>query len=259
MRRYRNKAGSPTRTDYGIGLVAGLQAFPETAALAPDFEQVNDDLDQAHTVRRAARKPLVKGRAALRFANHRVVQTIRMANRAAQIADGGRRGPVTADLFPEGLTPVIAPKGAGQIKPTEALLGRFARSKLPGVAALGAEWVQRIELGLALLRGAADAHKAANDAYVAAFQTEIGLRNEHARQVDRLMGLVRATFPNDKATQDVIFPELEVGPAAAEEEEDDAPAEAKPAEAKPAPVPAQPALVPAKPALVTAKPAPVTE
>jgi hypothetical protein len=234
MRRYRNSAGTPTRTDYGIGLVAGLQAFPETAPLAPPFEQLNDDLDQAYNARSSARKPLVAARVGLRFANYRVDQTIRILNGAAQIADGGRRGPVTADLFPEGLTPVIAPKGAGQIKPTEELLGRLTQSKLPGVIALTGEWIPRIEAGLATLVAADTAHQNANKAYLAAFKVEIAFRNEHARQVDRLMGLVRAAFPNDKTTQDIVFPEIEAESIAASEEEAEPPAEA-PAEPPPAP------------------------
>jgi hypothetical protein len=235
MRRYRNNAGTPTRTDYGIGLVAGLQAFPETAPLAAPFEQVNDDLDAGFTARCALRKPLVQARVALRFANYQVDQTIRMAHSAAQIADGGRKGKVTEALFPEGLTPVVAPKGSGQIKPTEDLLGRFARSKLPGVTALGAAWVPRIEADLAVLRAAADAHKAANDAYVAAFQIELGLRHEHARQVDRLMGLVRAAFPGDKIKQDLVFPEMDDEVTAGEDDDEtDAPADAAPASTNPA-------------------------
>lgn len=230
MRRYRINAGSPTRTDYGIGLVAGLQAFLETAPLASPFEQLTDDLHEAYTARSARRKPLVKARAVLRFANFRIDQTIRMLHSAVQIADGGRKGSLTADLFPDGLTPVVEPDNAGQIKPTEDLLGRLTRSRLAGIAALREEWVSRIEGDLASLREAADAHRAANTASLDAFRIEIALRNEHARQVNRLMGLVRAAFPNDKAIQDVIFPESESEPAAAEDDdEDDAPPKGPPA------------------------------
>lgn len=207
MRRYRDNAGSPIRIDYGIGLVAGLRAFPEIAPLAPPFEQVNDDLETAHLARQALRKPMVQARASTRFGNYMVDQSIRMVENAAKIADGGRRGPLTAACFPDGLTPVVAPKGASQIKPTEELLDRMAKCKLAQAAAFRAEWAPRIEAPLDALRQASTAHNSAKAAYVNAFAEELAQRAEHARQVDRMMGLVRAAFPRDTAKQDVVFPE----------------------------------------------------
>lgn len=223
MQRYREDAGSPTRIDYGFGLVVGLQAFQETSNLAPTFEQVNNDLADAYDERIERRKPLVKARFGLRFANHQIDQTTRMIHGAAQIADGGRKGPITEALFPEGLTPEIRPKGAAQIKPSEELLGRFAKSKLAAVADLGATWVPRLAADLAALRSAAETHKNANDAYVDAFKTELAERAEHARQVDRVMGLVRAAFPRDKARQDLVFPEVERGSGGGDDDLDEAP------------------------------------
>ncbi|EYF07908.1 hypothetical protein [Chondromyces apiculatus] len=208
MRRYRNNAGSPVRTDYGIGLQTGLRAFPETTPLATAFEVLNDGLETAHLERQARRKPMVQARARVRFGNYHVDQAIRMTHNAAQNADGGRRGPLTIALFPEGLTEVVAPKGAAQIAPTEELLDRFAKSKLPAMVPLRAEWVPRIETELARLQQAAATYEAARKAYVDAYTEEVAQRAEHARQVDRLMGLVRAEFPRDKAKQDVIFPDL---------------------------------------------------
>src|SRR5689334_11586623 len=98
MKRYRNDAGTPTRTDFGVGLVAGLQAFPQTSALAPAFEQLNDDLCNAHAARREARKVLIKARVALRLAKYRVDQTIRAIHGALESADGGRTGAATREL-----------------------------------------------------------------------------------------------------------------------------------------------------------------
>ena len=207
MKRYRNDAGSPTRIDYGIGLSAGLRAFTETQPLAQPFEQTNDELESAYLNRQARRKPMVVARSKVRFGNYHVDQGIRMLDGAARIADGGRRGPVTTALFPEGLTAVVKPKGAAQIQPTKDLLDRFSKCKLPRAIALHAEWAPRITALLEALKLASEGYDVAKQAYVDAFAEEIAMRAEHARQVDRLMGLVRAEFPRDTARQDVIFPE----------------------------------------------------
>jgi hypothetical protein len=37
----------------------------------------------------------------------------------------------------------------------------------------------------------------------------VALRDEHFLSVDKLMGLVRAAFPRDRARQDLIFPVVE--------------------------------------------------
>lgn len=207
MRRYRNSAGSPTRIDYGIGLLAGLRAFPEIAPLAPSFEQTNADLEAALQARQALRNPMVHARARMRFAHYHARQAIRMVENAAQNADGGRRGPLTGALLPDGLKPVVAPKGAALIKPAEDLLDRMTKCKLAQAAAFRAEWTPTLEVPLEALRQASAAYDSAKTAYVNAFAEELSQRAEHARQVDRLMGLVRAAFPRDRAKQDVVFPE----------------------------------------------------
>lgn len=219
MRRYRDDAVTAVRIDYGVGLLAGLTAFPETQPLAPPLAKLNDELEAAHTERRARRKALVKARAELRLANYLVDQVIRHVHRAAQAADGGRRGPATGELFPEGLAPAVAPHGGRQIKPTEELVDRFARSKVESVARIGAEWLPRLQPRLTVLRAADDAVKAANDAYVGAFRVEIALRAEHLTHVDDLVEKVRAAVSGDRMQQDVIFPELDV-----EAEQGEAPA-----------------------------------
>jgi hypothetical protein len=209
VRKYRGSADSPTRIDFGVELLAGLNFFPETKGYAASFQQLNDDLDAAYTARRAARKPLLEKRAAFRFAHHSTDQTIRMTHRAAEIADGGRRGPLTETLFPDGLGPVVAPFGTRQIKPTEALVDRLTRCKLPAADAFRTEWKPKLDASLAALSAAAKDQQEARDAYLNAFRAEVALRDEHYMAIDKLMGLVRAAFPRDRARQDLVFPVLD--------------------------------------------------
>ena len=121
--------------------------------------------------------------------------------------------------FPDGPGPVVPPNGARQIGPTEALLDRMAKSKVEGMDAFRAEWAPKIEAALTVLRAADTDHKAAHKAYVDAFGTELGLRQEHYRALDKILGGVRAAFPGDRAKQDLVFPEVDSAAAASEGEE----------------------------------------
>lgn len=220
MRNYRTSAGTDVRVDYGTELVEGLKLFPETTPLATDIEALTASLEGAATARKALRKPLVKARVALRLANYLADQEIRSCGKAAEIADGGRRGPVFDALFPDGVGPVVAPAGARQIKPTEKLLERLTSSKNAAVIAFAQTWQPKLAAVLAKLQAAADSHEAARKADAAAFVEETALREEHAHTVDKLMGAVRAAFPRDRAKQDLLFPVVEESSGGAEAEPD---------------------------------------
>lgn len=209
MRGYRTSAGSETRLDYGLELLAGLQLFPETAPLVPDFAIVNSGLEAAHGERLAQRPLLVKARVALRLANYEADQTIRSCSKAAEIADGGRRGPVFDALFPQGVGPVVRPVGSRQIQPTEELLDRLTKSRSAVVKAFAQEWKPKLQAALDKLMAAAQAHKAALGGHADRFRDEVALRQQHKQSIDRLMGQVRAAFPGDRVKQDLVFPEVD--------------------------------------------------
>jgi hypothetical protein len=221
MRRYRPNAASPIRIDYGIGLVAGLNHFSQTKSLAGNFEELNNELDAAYTTRRSKRNPLVKARQAVRFGNFEVDNCIRQSARALEIAGGGRRGTLFWAIMPNGLEPIIAPAGRRQIKPTEALIDRIERCKLEEIHAFRDEWLPKLKAALAVLVEAAKAYQAAFDAFTGAFKEEAALRDEHFFGVDKLMGLVRAAFPGDKARQDLVFPAVDDGGEGGTVEEED--------------------------------------
>lgn len=237
MRNYRPSAGTGTRLDYGLELAAGLQLFPETEPLAPDIDSINTELEAAYNARRAKRPPLVKARVALRLANYETDQMIRSCAKAAEIADGGRRGPVFNILFPKGSALVIKPEGARQVKPTEDLVDRLSKSKNAAVVAFAVEWKPKLDAVLSKLSAAAAGHKAALKTHNNDFREEQSLREEHRQSVDKVMGLVRAAFPGDRIKQDLVFPDMteaEVGTVdeageAAEEAQDAAAPEAPPA------------------------------
>jgi hypothetical protein len=208
MRKYRKSASSAVRVAYGIELAEGLRQFPETAHLADSFAAMNEALAAQLDKRLGLEKPLAEARVRLRFAEYHADQCIRSAARAAEIADGGRRGRIAAAVFPEGLTPVVAPTGRRQIEPMRELVGNLEHSRLPSLDAYRAEWQPRLAESLARLEDAAAAFHAASDAVARAFAEETALREVHEHEVDRVIGLVRAAFPRDKVRQDLVFPIL---------------------------------------------------
>lgn len=233
MRKYRVNASSVVRVEFGIELSAGLANFPKTAPLAKGFEKLNDDLEGHFEQRRALRKPLLMARAALRFAEYRVDQLIRTSAHAAVMVDGGRRGTLTTALFPKGVKPVIHPPGRGQIQPTRDLIDRLDLCKLPGIDDYRAEWLPKLKGALEQLESAAQAHDTAREAYELAFKNEQSMREIHIHEVDRLMGLVRAAFPRDRALQDVIFPVVDEASGAAETAEAPNPSDPPPVSSQP--------------------------
>lgn len=214
MRKYRKNAATQIRTDYGVDLVEGLNAFPETASFSPGLAQRNDALDVAFAARQAARRPLVKARAKVRISNFLADGELRAYARACETADGGRRGPIFDAAFPAGLVEVIAPVGKAQAAATKTLIDRVTQSKLASLAALNAQWLPRLQTAHDRIAAAAQAYQAALQGYQTAFGEEVALRDDHALLIDTLMGQVRATFPNDRDRQDAIFPEVTTGGAA---------------------------------------------
>jgi hypothetical protein len=219
MRKYHGTASSSARFQYGVELHAGLSRFPETAAAAADISAVNEALHTQFQKRVALLVPVVKTRAALRFAEYHVDSVLRSAFHAAQIEDGGRSGRVCQAVFPEGIREVTKPEGKAQLKPTKEVIERLALSKVAGIDDYRQAWLPKLESALSQLESAIDAHEAATVAHQDAFAEERALREAHHETVDRVIGMVRAAFPRDREMQDVIFPVVQRNRARIEEEE----------------------------------------
>jgi hypothetical protein len=223
MRNYRPSAATPVRVDYGAELVAGLRLFPETQVYAAPLEALNDQLDAAYEDRRRKRRPLVAARAALRFAGYQIDQVIRSAARAAEIGDGGRRGPIFGAVFPDGVRSVVLPSGARQIPPARALIDRINKSKAAGIDAYRAEWQPKLSAALEGLEASSIAYSAAASEHRDAFTTELSLREQHIHMIDQTMGHVRAAFPRDNDRQNLVFPIVDDDRSTARDEDDEPP------------------------------------
>lgn len=206
MKMYPKNSSSVVRVEFGWLLIALLRAFQVIAEIADAFEKLNDRLEDASSVAWATKKVLKKAMAALQAAEFRVDRAIRSVSRAAESADGGRRGPVHEILFPDGLGAVVHPSGRNQLQPARDLVTRMKSSTHPGVVSFSQEWLAKVEDKVNALASGVAAYNEASDAYEAAFQTELALREEHYRSVDEIGGHVRTAFPGDRAMQNAVFP-----------------------------------------------------
>ncbi len=209
MRKYRANAASPTRVDYGWELSEGLLGFDETTAMSPLILTVTDDLFASFLARLGKRKDQVTTRAKLRVAEYYAELDVRGLHAALKKADGMRVGPLTESIFEKGLLePVVAPSGARQLKPLQDILGKLKESKNAALADIKKEYVPKLEAVADKLAAAIVGRDGAANGYADLFRKERALRDEHLITVDKIIGLVRAAFPNDRARQDAVFPEF---------------------------------------------------
>lgn len=212
-------ASSAARFEYGVELHAGLVRFPETAEAAAQVHAINESLHVQFQKRVSLVVPVVKARAALRFAEYHVDSVLRSAYHAAQVEDGGRSGHVAQEVFPDGIRSVTRLSGRERVQPTRALIERLSLSNIAGIDDYRNIWLPKLQAAFAQLEGALTTYEEANKAHRDAFAEECALRDAHHETMDRVMGIVRAVFPQDRDMQDVIFPLLQRARARAEEAE----------------------------------------
>lgn len=174
------------------------------------FASLNDELDASYRARLALRKPWLEARQDVRFSDFNADVVIRSFQRSAEVADGGRRGPISESVLPDGVTPVVAPAGARQLPALTQLIERLTTSRVAGVESLRDAELSTLTAAQTQLDSAVATYKAARDGYNAALATERGIRDEHRLAVDAMMGTVRSLFPGDTARQDVVFPDVSV-------------------------------------------------
>ncbi|MEK6607719.1 MAG: hypothetical protein AABZ30_08675 [Myxococcota bacterium] len=221
-RKYDHTASSYVRYRYGIDAAEGLRQFPETQPLAEPLQELNERLGEARLARMAAELAVAPHSARVRFGDFLCDTAIRSLSRDAEVADGGRRGPVFDGIFPSGLNAVVATSGAAQLDATVALERRFSESRVAGVEPLRTEWMPRLADARQKLEDAVAARKTGRRALADARAREEAVMEEHETAIDKLLGQVRAIFPRDVARQNVVFPPAPARGRADDEADDDA-------------------------------------
>ncbi|MBU1413330.1 hypothetical protein KKC22_17605 [Myxococcota bacterium] len=206
MRKYHSGASAALRTDYGIELIAGLEQFMQTQPLAGEFRPINDTLITLELDKPPLVTALTIARAGVRVANYQFDRVIRQIARDCELADGGRRGPVFAAVFPSNVNCVIAPGGVGQVTAGDAFVRQLEASNVAGVAPVREAWFSEVKTRLDQLKAAVAARDEAGQRLAVFRARELALCEDHEYAVERVMGQVRALFPRQRDLWNAIFP-----------------------------------------------------
>ena len=215
--------------------------FPKNAvltALSPTLKAAREALATTQNAYAEAISEIVHARAEVRFADYVADKGVRSAVRAAEEADGHKGGKLVSMLAPQGITPIIKPIGATQVKEMHDLEGRLeaAAGAWDGAMAARAEITSLRKNYEAALEQRRVAGQKASNARAARDAAKEDFLDMYAEVAAR----VKAEFPRDRRMQDLFFESVwEVDAATDDADDADDDAAATPgASPQGAPVPA---------------------
>jgi hypothetical protein len=210
---------------YSGQMLSRFPQNPNLQQLAARMDSAGAILDDVQAKYIASVKTIVRSRVDVRFADWSSDNVIRMAQRAAEIADGKVGGTIASRLYPGGITPIIKPIGATQVQEMRDLESRYE--------VLSATWPQAAsekDKITTARKSYEDALGARRDALQNAgnARTARDLAKEDFLSVySEIASRVKAEFPRDRKMQDLFFDE--VSSAGQDTPADEPTAEAAPA------------------------------
>jgi hypothetical protein len=208
MRKYATNASSELRLAYGQELIIGLRVIDDTAPLADALQEVQETLETRLDERLAADATLTRARVALRFADYTLDRMIRGVRRHAELLDGGRVGPLTTAVFPDGLVAETVPTGERQERRARALLARVHELGTANAETLRAQMLEPLAAAVETFAKSRASYDAAFEDVETRFARERLARDAHRLQVERTMAHVRALFPDDPSMRELFFPDV---------------------------------------------------
>jgi hypothetical protein len=203
-----------------------LERFAEHQALLARIGTAESQYRSTHDDYESAVLALVETRVRVRIADYFADQRAKLLELAARGADGGRAGPITKKLFPEGLRTIVQPVGPSEVTELRKLEvrlnnagGPLAAEHLPALVKVREEYEAALAErhdGLARVGAKRELRNAAKGIWLDMYS-----RNQ---------GAVREAYPRDKAMQNLFFDDFRGRAAAPPDEDVGAPA--------PAPTPA---------------------
>ena len=186
-----------------------LSKFPHRPALsqlAARMDTAGSLLDEVQAKYVASIKTIIRARVDVRFADWSSDNVIRMAQRAAEIADGKVGGAITSRLYPNGITPIIRPIGATQVLEMRDLESRYdvLAATWPEAAAEKDKIVAARKSYEDALNARRDALQNVSNARAARDITKEDFLGVYAEIASR----VKAEFPRDRKMQDLFFDEV---------------------------------------------------
>lgn len=192
---------------------------PALTALTATLAAARGTLTASQDAYAKAISEIVHTRAEVRFADYIADKGVRSAIRAAEDADGRKNGKIVSMLAPQGITPIIKPVGATQVKEMHDLEGRLeaAAGAWAGALATRAEITTlRTNYEAALENRRAATQKASN-----ARATRDAAKEDFLDVYAEITARVKAEFPRDRPMQDLFFDAVSEDGAPAEDAGDD--------------------------------------
>lgn len=205
---------------YSQAMLAKFPANTVLTALSTKVATATTALSGAQQAYAAAVLALIVPRVNVRFADHSSDAAVRASMRSAETADGVKGGKIASAVFPDGVTPIVRPVGATQVKEMRDLEGRIeaAMGIWPGA---GPEKVkimnERIGYETALEQRRA-ALQAASDLRAKRDAAREDFLDVYAVAAAR----VKAEYPRNRQMQDLFFDEIDAGPDDSGDDEADA-------------------------------------
>lgn len=180
--------------------------FPENKALKAlggTLAQARKSLAAAQHAYVEAVSEIVHTRAEVRFADFKADKGVRASLRKAEDADDGKGGKIASIAFPDGVTPIIKPVGATQVKAMEDLEGRLealsgtwdaAAAELASIKKLRSQYEAALKQRREAGQNASN-KKAARDA----------AKEDYLDVYAQIAARVKAEYPRDRTMQDIFF------------------------------------------------------
>lgn len=206
MRNYSESVGPVTRVTYGDHVTTAFGMSPGLDGHAAGLGTMSDGMFEKYISLIRHQRSLAAIRAEVAICEVAVESTIRRCWNDAKSADGGKPGAITKELFPDGVSPEIGAKGTGQGAQTTSLIERLGRATLSGAKAVAATWTAPLTEAHGKLADTLGRRTTAEKAEAALYADLDAAGREHRREVDRLMGVARTTFPQEPDRQNALFP-----------------------------------------------------
>lgn len=186
-----------------------LSRFPQSpvlSQLAARMNMAGAVLDEVHLKYIALVKAIIRARVDVRFADWFADNAVRMAQRAAELADGKVGGVIASRLYPDGITPIIKPIGATQVTEMRDLEGRYdaITAIWPQAPAEKDKLVAARKMYEEALSARREGLQSASDARTARDLTKEDFLSIYAEIIAR----VKAEYPRDRKMQDLFFDEV---------------------------------------------------
>ncbi len=193
---------------YSGQMLSRFPQNPNLQTLAPRMDSAGAILDDVQAKYIASVKTIIRARVDVRFADWSSDNVIRMAQRAAEMADGKVGGARASKLYPNGITPIIKPMGATQVQEMRDLENRYEV-----LAATWPEAAAEKDKIVTARKGYEDALNARRDALQSAgnARTARDLAKEDFLGVyAEIAARVKAEFPRARKMQDLFFDDVTI-------------------------------------------------